>query len=267
MTGTVYKEIRQNILLLLGALFAPLAGYALLLLFYPVMRSKVSGGVSEGSISYFALQLPSENGYLFILKILGLLMIYYSIGSVTTNLFSADEKKKWSYFMAATPRGVKRQIYGKYVILVMVYGTFLVSQIFTEGFMNWLGWLDTGKLLPNLTNVYVLMFFVQLLLRAIEIPFLARYGVKLGIVMRMAVLVTAVVLFMIWMLFAPGAFDIIKNISEHLADFFMNFDAERMTEYMTFFVSLLPCIAIPAYILSYFISCKGYLKGVANYDK
>lgn len=266
MTGTVYKEIRQNLPVLLIALFAPLAGYALMVLFYLIMRGD-RGILTGNDVSYFEMLLPGDNSFLFVWKLLGLLMIYYCAGSITTNLFSADEKKKWSYFMASTPRGVKRQIYGKYVILVMIYGTFLISQIFTEGFMNWLGWLDTGKVLPSFTNVYILMFFVQLLLRALEIPFLARYGVKVGIVMRLTVLGTAVVAFMIWLLFAPSAFDIIKNISEHLADFIMNFNAERMTDYMTFFISLLPCIAIPAYILSYFISCKGYLKGVTNYDK
>ena len=267
MTGTVYKEIRQNFLILLIALFAPLAGYALMVLFYFMMRGGISKLMSEDGASYCEMLMPGENSFLFIWKILGLLMIYYCAGSITTNLFSVDEKKKWSYFMAASPRGVKRQIYGKYVILVMLYGTFLVSQIFTEGFMNWIGWLDTGELLPNLTTVYILMFFVQLLLRALEIPFLARYGVKMGIVMRLTVLGAAVVVFMVWLLFAPGAFDAMQNITEHLADFIMEFDAERMTDYMTFFISLLPCIAIPAYILSYFISCKGYLKGVANYDK
>ena len=270
MVGTVYKEIRQNLLLLLIALFAPIAGYALMVLlmipFYSMMRAEIPNLASQDGASYFELLLPGDN-FLFIWKILGLLIVYYCAGSITINLFSADEKKKWSYFMASAPRGVQRQIYGKYVILIMLYGTFLVSQIFTEGFMNWLGWLDTGKLLPNLTTVYIVMFFVQLLLRALELPFLARYGVKVGMVMRLAVLGTVVVAFMLWLLFAPGALDAIENISEHLADFIMEFDAERMTDYMTFFISLLPCIAIPAYILSYFISCKGYLKGVANYDK
>ena len=125
MTGTVYKEIRQNFPLLLVALFAPLAGYALMVLFYFIMRGGISSVASEEGASYFEMLLPGENSFLFIWKILGLLMFYYFAGSITTNLFSTDEKKKWSYFMASTPRGVKRQIYGKYVILVMLYGTFL----------------------------------------------------------------------------------------------------------------------------------------------
>lgn len=261
MIGTVYKEIRQNKLLLLAALLLPLLGYCFLFLFYRVVRFDF-----PEDITFFEMMKP-ENGILMGWKVLGLLMIYYALGGITVNLFSADEKKKWSYFIAATPRGIKRQIYGKYVILVMIYGLFLISQIFTEGFMNWLGWLDTGTLLPNLTNVCIAMFFVQLLLRALEIPFLARFGVKMGTVVRLIMLVTVVLLISIWLLFSKGALELLADWTANLAEFITHLDSKTMSETLSFLISLLPCIAIPAYILSYFLSCKGYLKGVQNYDK
>ena len=256
MQGTVYKELVQNRFFLLCGLFLPPLVYAVTVMMGLIM--KVGAGFSwEGFFTEFL-----ADGVFFRIVLAVLLAAYFGMRLMSAGVFSQDESKRKSVMMAAVPDGTARQIYGKYAVVFMTYALFYVSAFFTDSFFCWIVFRVTGETTLNMNSLLVLMLFVQMFLRSVDMPFLVRFGSKYGKYVLILFYILAAIVLLITILYVP----VFENMIEVIWDWCIRLMNGELEEEALFIVSLLPPVSIAAYVISYRISCRLWLKGVANYE-
>ena len=164
--------------------------------------------------------------------------------------------------MAAVPDGTARQIYGKYVVVFMTYALFYVSGVFTDSFFCWIVFRVTGETTLHMNSLLLLMLFVQMFLRSVDVPFLVRFGSKYG----KYVLILSYILILFAVLLTSMYVPAFENMIEGIRDWCIRLMNGELEEEAQFIVSAFPVAAIAAYLISYRVSCRLWLKGVANYE-
>ena len=256
MQGTVYKELVQNRFFLLCGLFLPPLVYAAAVLMGLIMKAGAGFTWTDFLSGFLA------DGVLFRIVPVVLLAAYFGMRMMAAGVFSQDESKRKSVMMAAVPDGTARQIYGKYVAVFMACALFYVSALFTDSFFGWIVFRVTGEMPLNMNSLLILMLFVQMFLRSLDMPFLVRFGSKYGKYVLILTYILAAIVIMITILYVPA----FENIIEVIWDWCSRLMNGELEEEAQFIVSAFPVAAIAAYLISYRISCRLWLKGVANYE-
>ena len=256
MQGTVYKELVQNRFFLLCGLFLPPLVYAAAVLMGLIMKAGAGFSWTDFLTGFLA------DGVLFRIVLVVLLAAYFGMRLMSAGVFSQDESKRKSVMMAAVPDGTARQIYGKYVAVFMTYALFYVSAFFTDSFFCWIVFRVTGETTLNINSLLVLMLFVQMFLRSVDMPFLVRFGSKYGKYVLILFYILAAIVLLITILYVPA----FENMIEVIWDWCIRLMNGELEEEALFIVSLLPPVSIAAYVISYRISCRLWLKGVAKYE-
>ena len=233
MTGLVYKEWKQNrwfILSMIPCGFAPLL--ALLLL-----REQIT------SVDNIALRIG------------GLIAGFLAAGALQLLVLRGDDRKLWGYWITATADGYKGFLRVKYEMIFGMIVLFLFSLQFVD--MGYcavaadMGAEDIG----SISSIALLLGFMQILFRAIDIPFTYRFGSKKGSFIKLICMVTlAIILGAVLIVSAEH----IEHIIETARDLFSQNSSLILS------VGLVVCLVL--YYLSYRITCKLYLKGVEQYD-
>lgn len=262
MNGLLYKEFRQNRGVLIAIAAVPLVTLILLPLFAFTDFSRLS------AFSFAKVWIDINDVPL--VRLLIVLLGAMIIGFTVSLIFNADESKKWCYFASSLPGSAQKAIYTKYVFIFMVLAMYYLSQILWEMVLSHVCWGAWRVEMSSLSTVFSMLFFVQLLLRAIEMPFFVRFGVKRGSTAKIIMVWGLLFLLMIWFLFGPlpDSFDdLLNNIT---ALVFGSEDAAQNSKLMDngyLVLGFLPYIAVIAYIISFKISCKLYQKGAEQYEK
>lgn len=218
----------------------------------------LSLGVMLGlSIPYFIpIQLFSSEENQLLLQAVFLifaLLIFLCVGEAQTSLFCGDQQKTWMYFVTASPAGVTGQVCSKYYecILLSLFCTLWCIFLFTiQGAVS------------NITlpiNLLSMLFYIQLLVRALEFPFYIRFGSKYGNYYKLGVLTLFVMLFAIFELYGNPkyliSFDLIINFLKHL-------NTDALTNLTLCIYGVFPWVSLFALYLSYRVSLKLFQKGV-----
>ena len=256
MLGTVYKELVQNRFFLLCGLFLPPLVYAAAVLMGLIMKAGAGFTWTDFLSGFLA------DGVLFRIVLVILLAAYFGMRMMAAGVFSQDESKRKSMMMAAVPNGTTRQIYGKYVAVFMACALFFVSALFTDSFFGWIVFCVTGKIPPAMKTLLMLMLFVQMFLRSVDVPFLVRFGSKYG----KYVLILSYILILFAVLLTFMYVPAFENMIEGIRDWCIRLMNGELEEEAQFIVSAFPVAAIAAYLISYRVSCRLWLKGVANYE-
>lgn len=243
MKGYLYKEWKLNrVFFLLTAAIA--IGIVFLPLIIVMVRERT---ISREAFLYFAkygLQIKEIFIYLGVWALLCL---------QEWSFLRDDDMKAWGLFVASNPKGIRGYICTKYgFAAAMCFCFFILSAgfdyIFTLIF-NTIGRMG----MPRSTEVFWMLFLVLLLLNAMEMPFVIRFGLKRGNTIK---LILGIALFLICTgVFMENPFGIIDKIFLIFADKKIPFSVKWG----------LPIISIVSYILSCLLSCKLYLKGVFQY--
>ena len=171
-------------------------------------------------------------------------------------IFEADEMKKWQAFIVSTPDGIKNQIGAKYIFnaaLSCSVVTVLLIIYQSAGALN-----GTDVTIGIIILMQLLWF--QLFLRALETPFIIRFGSKQGNLIRMIIIGVIAFGFVVYGLFGDlSIFGSLKDFLEWANDF--------LTKSNNYFLMLTPGATLVLYYISYRISCRLYLKGGEYYDK
>ncbi len=244
MPGLLYKNFRINRSSFVFSLItAGLCGITAVLLAVfmgggdSIKDSSGAGSVSLvfGLLYYLAFMLPAMT---------------------TSMLFEADENKTCCAFAMSVPQGGKGHVESKYwyiltdnlvVLFVLFISDTAASCIFG------------GKVSSSLT--LVLLFCWRLLLNAVEIPFIIRFGSQKGIAIKGAV---------VGLIFlAAGIYFLFGDIS-----WLINADdpAAAFIEWLSggdviFWAGLFPFFSAAAYRVSCIISVKLFRKGAENYEQ
>lgn len=243
MTGLIYKEWRQNwMYIILTAVCGVAAG------FIPIPMILLDG---KGLQS-----LSEEQG--MIVRAVALLLGFLGTGALQNLAVRGDDRKAWSVFIASSPEGADGFLRIKYEMIFAMSVLTMSFCLLSEQLLGAVVFDVTGKALPSLSGVYMKLVFLQLLLRATDLPFIIRFGDKRGGMIKMITIVLLFIALTVVIMINPG--DMVVKLANWIES---GFDGDIVP----FVISIFPFAAIGAYFLSYRISCRIYMKGAEQYDK
>lgn len=244
MTGLLYKTIRTN--------WGKMLGFFIGCMFYPAVFAFVFRD-SEN--------MDGINGEVTIMMWSFTALITFLIGGVfQDSVFNDDERKKWAYFVTSTPTGIKGQIGSKYLIALLWSMLTVTMLILLNNFAK-----DGNEELADGTVVFIGFFYIQLLMRSIEFPLMARFGSKMGKTAKIVIVGAIAFITFVYVLFGDTSpFENLDNFWDNI--FKAMADPEKLKKIMLWF-SILTAAVIPIYYLSYRLAVKWYLKGVESYEK
>ena len=247
MTGLLYKEFRQNRFMLLIGI-----GISLFFLMLPIQAVIEEYGGDE---EYF-------NAYMMTIKLAFSAAIFFMTGAIHSVIFESDERKKWVYFAACTPECVEGVLWRKYTVVFMLTGIcviycFVVDAVFCIFAEE-----------SSVISIVMMIVYVQIFLRAIEIPFWVRFGTKRGSMVKAAIMLAIIFAIILYALFGDlSVFSSSESLIDKIMGFVNKFLEGDMPDGIILITGVFPFAAAALYYLSYRISCKLYLKGVEEFDK
>lgn len=198
--------------------------------------------------------------YILFFRILIYIVIFFLVGMIQPSLFEVDESRKWAAFISSTPGTGKEQIASKYYLVLFTSIMTLMWCHFCDGISGVLFGADTiGALICQI------LFVIQIFLRAVELPFIVRFGSRIGSTYK------GIVFFVIFFLVA--AYLLYGDLSvfgeaDSLFDWFLNvLSGEGLSSRLLLLAGMVPYAAGGLFYASYKLSCKWYLKGAEYYDK
>ena len=241
MFGYLYKELKTN-KLILGVMLG-------LMLFFNIFlpASATGDDKPEGVLFYAIFFIMSGSSFLV-------------IGMCASGLVQTDERKKWGYYNAAAPHGIKLQVGSIYIIILSA----LICCIFISFVINII-MRKMSSDVPNVTGMMIAMALLVLLLRAIELPFFYAFGSKIGSLVKALLMFVVIFIAALYFLFADLSWlgsqdDVMENFFKLLS----NISAKTL--WRSIFGKIL-ISAVPLYAVSYYISTKVYLKGIDRLEK
>lgn len=251
-TGMLYKELKQNKLVIIFAAVTPI-----LLTVFPVFFTIF--GVLAGNTEIDEVFEVLTND---IIRLLMWLIGLFVVSGLMSEVFKGDDKKLWAYFIVSTPQGVKGFIYRKYVIMLLLSIIYMASGTFAETMLATVTYFGTGEEITfNLLTMYAAGVFMLMLIGAFDIPFTVRFGSKKGSLIKMiSMLLLCGIIVGVFCILPEPAREAIINAFDSL------FNGNGNNTLMLI-LSLSPYVAFAAFLFSYKVSCKVFMKGVNEYDK
>ncbi len=211
--------------------------------------------ISAGAGVYLTKFYENDSTTAMIFPLAVVVMDFIFVGMFDTGLFSFDENRLWQSFAASTPQAFKAQAQSKY-LLVLAINLFV---IFVFQIADSITAFLTDAAYGAMTSAAFLMFSIQLISCAVEIPFMVRFGSQKGVNVKFAVMGMILLIVGIYFLFGDISFMFEGNFEDSLTAFLQKGGT-------VWVMALLPYFAIALYFLSYKISAALYRKGAENYD-
>lgn len=187
--------------------------------------------------------------------------MYLVVGMMQQGIFEADEIKRWQYYITASPQMAEGHIRAKYVFVFLISIIFATYCIYLNPLSAAVHDLDYA--LPDV--ILLDLTCLQLLIRAIEMPFIVRFGSKYGNYFRMVIGFTTVFAVIVYGLF--GDISMFGTLEEFITRIAELIQEDKFSQGLTIFLRLKTLIVFVIYYLSYKLSCRLYLKGGEYYDK
>lgn len=250
MLGLLYKDfcvLKRNFLsVAIGALIISC------LLFLPwgkIVKEQTMGGVLYAELLTY-VHIP-----LFVY-----FFLFLMVGFLQGVLFPEDERKVWSCYITATPLGYKGQILSKYFMTLA-----LSFAVVVWGYVCDTICMLTSGYYGSACGIYLVFFYLQIIMQALEYPFIIRFGHKHGNTYKLLLLVAFFFVIMVYLLFGklPENFSM-NTIFDFVMKLLMNETA--LPTAMMGILAVLPYAAAILFYLSYKLSCRWYLKGVETYE-
>lgn len=235
MRGLLYKDLVLSRFALIFVTITNLIMYALCVIVGMTAEDGFNVIIAAGGVCYFT---------------------FFVINLVSVAFFRVDESRQWYHFVASTPQTLKGQIEGKYLFLLIVCLVNLFLCLVTDTLIRAVrGSAD----LPVL--IFGFYFFcLRLLMNALEIPFIVRFGADRGF--------NLMLLFLGGVMLLVGIYALFGDISMFLGDDPMEILKKLFsTDVMIWVLALLPYAAVTLYYLSYRVSRRLAAKGVESYEQ
>ncbi len=252
-TGLLYKELKQNKIILIFTALTPI-----LLTVFPFCFSAIDVMTNNAGVNELF-----ETAANTIIRVLMCVCGIFVVSGLMSEVFRGDDKKLWAYFVVSTPQGVKGFLYRKYVITLMMNLIYMASGIFADNLLATANYFATGnELTVSMSSLYLSGVFMLMSVNILDIPFTVRYGSKKGSIVKMIMMLllcTAAVA-----IYALLPDDICEKITQTIVSIFTG---ESANDILMLIISISPYIIFAAFLLSYKIACKVFMKGVNEYDK
>lgn len=182
--------------------------------------------------------------------------IFFALGAIENGLFSEDEQIGYCQFILSAPQGGKGHVQSKYYecMFINILGAFwclficAVSDMLTNVMSGMEIWI-------------MLLFFFQLFLRAVEMPFLFRFGSRYGNYYK-----TGIGLLVLFVILTYGLYGDISHMRtlEEFLDWFSNLSDTQLSDGSMLLCGILPMLCLIFYYVSYLFSCRAYTKMSQN---
>lgn len=244
MTGLIYKEYKQNRILLVLTAAAGFAG-----IFLPIALTSLAmdTGIKE-------ILLRQGEQLISGIQLISLLVVYLASGFMQGMIFRSDNRQIYSEFIASTPDGIKGYMRIKYELTFMMIMLMLISCNVSDSLLALISQVMTGKCY-SCAGAVMILFYAQLLLRSLEIPFTVRFGIKQGSIIKSIIMIILMLILTVVVLADPA------GIMTHIADCIAGNDEAIMTSTPKLLMGIFPVISFMSFCLSYKVSCRSYMKG------
>ena len=175
------------------------------------------------------------------------------------SIYEQDEKKKFAYYITASEGGIKSHIQEKYLFSYLISVFCMVLCILLNSLA-----IDIADNGYNDSMLCIVMFFVQIFMKAVEIPFIMAFGSKRGNNVKGILILIVALIALIYFLF--GDLSVFGSIDDFWDNFFKLFNVAENPK-IIIGMSLAGLGSLACYYVSYLISCRVYLKGVDGYAK
>lgn len=243
MWGLIYKDIIVNKKTLLLSAIGTVVLFALFSVTIFVMED--GNDVTESVSSIIALMITVCSFACWI--------------DIPSTLIKGDEKGHWSAFVSSSESNVQGQLQSKYVlpfIILVLVVNFLYFALMIDDMILYSATGYSG--MSSTIGIAVFFASVLMLLWAVEIPFAIYFGSKTGGIVKLIVVFTITLGFLINGLYGKETLSFDK-----LYDLLF---AEKTDAVTLFVLSAIQIGAAVLYYLSYRLSCKLYLKGAENFE-
>lgn len=249
--GFLYKELRQNMKSICAVIILPF----FLLIFLTACIAIVSLSEENGG-GWIIRKLTSD-----VIRFVSMGLGFFSVSGLLLSVFHGDDKKLWAYFTASAPMGVNKFLYTKYVLSFAMCGLYFVSSYVAETLLATVSWFALGEEIISFAYIFALIFFVLILQNSISIPMLLRFGEKKGSIINIIIILGIAAAAILVLSFIP------REIQDKVIAWLGGFLTGDHGDLTTLLIGLFPAFSVGAYILSYKVSCKIFMKGVNEYDK
>lgn len=195
----------------------------------------------------------------FFVPVITYIMIFIVISGIQINIFSLDERKNYSSFIMSTPIGENGQVLSKYYEIILLSFSGVIYGYLCDIIAS----LISGKTKSTMM-IYLTLFFVQIFLRAVDIPFYVRYGQKYGGTIKIAMIGGFSFIGIVYCLFGKLPDFTIDTMFESIIKWLADTKAVSLTSLGI--IAVFPYITVLCFYISYKISVKVYKKGVEVYE-
>lgn len=252
MFGLLYKDfivMKKDLLLCLAGVL----GFSVAL-FVPWGAMLEANGIATEILNTEAMTYA-------IAPLFSYLCIFFVVSTVQSGIFAHDEKRVWSAYITASPAGSDGQVLSKYYMTLLLSFAVIVWGSICDCICTYISGIQGSA-----AGIYITFFFVQIFLRAFEMPFIFCFGEKHGRTVKILLISVIVFAGIVYVLFGK----LPENTSlDRFFDFLIRFSKNEaiVSNTMLTMAALFPYMALGLYYVSYKISCKLYQKGVERYEK
>lgn len=213
--------------------------------------SALAGVCSVFLVIPFGPETMEKMGLLYtLLGTMCLAGVFALTGTLENGLLLPDEARGYQQFVFSSPLGLKGQVLSKYygclaVSLVGAFWCLLLVYISSA-----VTGVENGLLLP-----VIFLFYLQIFLRAVELPFLFGMGARYGNYVKMGV--GLILLFLTANHFLYGKISDLPAF-DRVMDHISGFSVERLADGMLLSLGLLLMGSLVLFYLSYHLSCLWY---------
>ncbi len=197
------------------------------------------------------IYLPNSSSGLSVFPFCLFLFLFPELFNV--EILRRDESRLWRGFAASAPAAQKGLVAEKYLFLLL----FGLAPLFLCFIVSTLLPLISGDLSASILMSCFLLFCLYLLMNAIEVPFMIRFGAEKGLAIKCALAGVLLCIAAVYLLFG----DISFLLGDDPIEGFLKLMNSSAGLWVT---AALPVVSFAAYLLSFWISVKLYRKGAEN---
>lgn len=197
-------------------------------------------------------EMTDSKGLIMLLLCVYHVITFFLIGMLEQGIYEKDENQKWQMFLSSTPLLYQGQILSKYIETLILSATAVLWSLFYERLV-----LLKYDIHFSTIKVCLMLFAIQIIFRAIEMPIIILLGSKYGSKCR--ALVSGIVLFVVFVYLLFGNIDFFVKEESILKFIVKLLDGDKKTM-LTRVSSILFCTGGVAYALSCIVALRLWKK-------
>lgn len=248
--GNLYKELKQNRIMILIMALLPFAVVLFSLLAVSLSDEETfAESLADGKFIYY----------------MWLVMSAILASGLISNIFMNESKKLVGYFIIASPNGIKSHILHKYFMSIILTSAFTASTFAAGEIYKAVYYSVTNTEAKSLSFAFIMMFLVILITAAFDVPFIVRFGVKKGSILKITAMIALAIILVLLFSYVPEK--ITDSIMDKLVGAVVKIMSKDIKELKSDAMIITPIVCAVLYVISYKVSCALFKKGISSFSE